>query len=192
MSLFVARWETQEMSSLRRLLLLEDCTSVFGRTDDGLCDFRGLAIEESLHRISLAEIDFSESSMNAGQLSATVERCDFSKCRYESSIGNEFIDCVFHKSTLARSVLFGKFLRCTFSSTNLVGVRGSGVTFEDCTFEDANLRKASFYDSTFRNCRILNCKFGSGSLAGTRFNHCQFENADFSKTVMERVVGVTV
>ena len=185
----VDRWEENRVSDLRRALREDGCNSPFGQTDEGLCDFRGVVINESLHQLTITSVDFSEARMDSGQFAATVKRCRFTKCKFESNVGNEFIECDFGAANLANCVFRGKFVECDFSAANLTNVRGSHVRFEDCNFDGANLRKASFYDSTFVRCKITNCKFGSGSLAGSKFEDCEIE-ADFTKTVMQRVVGI--
>ena len=185
------RWNEHPCSQLRRLLLnAPSCPSPFGLTDDGLCDFRGIRIEDSLHNLTIERVDFSNAELGHGQFMGTVQACKFVEFSCDGNLGERFSDCDFRKARLSNSVVYGQFVSCDFSNANLTGVRGRNIRFEDCSFEGANLRKASFYDSMFVRCKIRNSKFGSGSLAGSKFEDCEIEGADFSKTVMQRVVGI--
>jgi len=186
----VDRWRQNQVADLRQALQERECNSPFGVTDEGLCDFRGISISVSLHQVTIEGVDFSEACMESGQFAAVVKRCRFRKCKFESNLGNEFIECDFRAGKLANCVFRGKFVNCDFSSANLINVRGRQVRFEDCIFDGATFRKASFYDSTFLRCRIMNCKFSSGSLAGSKFEDCKVEGADFGNTVMLRVAGI--
>ncbi|MCJ8169590.1 pentapeptide repeat-containing protein [Atopomonas sediminilitoris] len=187
----ISRWDARlQAGSLRALLSGASCQSPFGLTNDSLCDFRGVRIEESLHKISISSVDFSDALMVAGQFAAEVSDCWFKACRLEGNLGNQFVNCDFTQANLSNSILRGRFVNCVFSLANMTNVRGTGLFFERCVFEKTNLRKASFYDSRFVECRIVECKFGSGSLAGSRFEKCMIEGADFSKTVMQRVTGI--
>lgn len=188
----VDRWEDMQVSDLRRMLQANECNSPFGTTNEGLCDFRGVSISASLHQMTIEDVDFSEACMDEGQFAAIVKACRFTKCKFESNLGNEFVGCNFLEGSLANCVFRGKFVNCDFSLANLTNVRGSHVKFEDCVFDKTNFRKTSFYDSTFVRCKIMDCKFGSGSLAGSKFQDCEVVGADFSKTAMQRVVGIEV
>lgn len=191
MALIHDRWNEQDRLDLRRLLSNSDgCKSPFGVTDEGLCDFRGVCVNESLHSITVENVDFTNGHLGSGQFMGLFRRCKFVEFASDGNLGENFEDCVFHKARLNNSVFYGKFINCDFSRANLTGVRGRHIKFEGCTFEDVNLRKASFYDSHFVSCKLANCTIRSGSLAGSKFDDCKVNNFDLSKTVMERVKGL--
>lgn len=186
----VDRWQGVQIGELRSLLLSKDVDGPFGNTPEGLSDFRGVSIASSLHQLTIEEVDFSNSVMDSGQIAAVSRRCRFTKCRFESNLGNDFFECDFRSSNLSNCVFRGRFTKCNFESANLVGTRGNSVLFENCNFSRANFRKASFVNSKFTDCKIVDCKFGSGSLVGSRFEGCEIQYVDFTNTVMSRVSGI--
>lgn len=191
MTLIHDRWNENERLDLRRLFLeSESCPSPFGFTEEGLCDFRGIRINVSLHAVLMENVDFTEAELVRGQLMAPFRHCKFVEFSCDGNLGESFDGCVFRKARLSNSVFYGSFINCDFSNANLTAVRGRHIRFEGCVFENVNLRKASFYDSSFINCRLVNCTIRSGSLAGSRFDGCEINGFDLSNTVMNRVKGL--
>lgn len=188
--LLVDRWNETAIGSLRDQLAAGPCSSPFGRTEELLCDYRGVSITESLHKLAIEGVDFSKSIMDSGQMAAEFTRCRFRDCIYASNVGNSFVECDFSSAKLSRCVFRGKFIGCDFTSADLTHVRGVGLYFERCIFDKTDLRKASLVNSRFVSCEIKSCKFGSGSLAGSKFDNCSINDVDFDKTVMQRVVGI--
>jgi uncharacterized protein YjbI with pentapeptide repeats len=169
---------------------LQGGESPFGQTVNGLKDFRGVSINQSLHRIAFSRVDLSYSEMDEGQLASEVEDCVFDGCRFESNLGKRFLNCSFAGSRLANSILRGTFRSCSFDDANLNSVRCSQAIFEGCSFVSTALRRASFFDCTFDRCDFKDCKLGSGSFAGSRFKDCVFSGVSFSRTIVERVSGL--
>jgi uncharacterized protein YjbI with pentapeptide repeats len=191
MALIHDRWSEHQPLDIRALLLSSDeCRSPFSVTDEGHCDFRGVRIDASFHKMTVRHVDFSSAVLGDGQFVGACDDCKFVEFVCDGNLGREFLNCVFHKARLNNSVFYGKFLNCDFSDANMTGVRGRHSRFERCTFENTNLRKASFYDSTFVDCKLINCTIRSGSLAGSSFDNCEMNDFDLSKTVMARVKGL--
>lgn len=195
MSAIHDRWHEQKCSPLRPILLSAiGCPSPFGQTEDGLCDFRGARINDSLHQLEIERIDFSNGLMGRGQLIATVRECRFVGFTCDGTLGNHFTKCSFQKANLSGAVIYGRFYECDFRSAKFRGVRASQVRFENCVLDAANLQNASFYDSAFVSCSFIDCRTGSGllagSLAGSIFEKCTIERTDFSHMVLTRANGL--
>ncbi len=185
------RWGEHKSLDLRQLLSTSGvCPSPFGLTDEGLCDFRGICVNTSLHAITIVSGDFTAGRLGRGQFMGTFRLCRFVEFACDGNLGENFESCTFSKARLNNSVFYGTFVNCDFSNANLSGVRGGRIKFHGCTFENANMQKASFYDSNFSNCKIVNSTIRLGSLAGSRFDECEVNSFDLSKTVMERVRGL--
>jgi uncharacterized protein YjbI with pentapeptide repeats len=185
-----ARWSELNAFDLRSALVSGQ--SPFGVTDKGLQDFRGIAISQVLNKIQVERADFSYSVRALGQLggAARFRDCIFDGSVYEGTIYGEFEGCSFKEARLSGSVLMGGFISCDLEAADLSRCRASQVKFEDCRFVIANLRKASFFDCVFVHCALDGCKWRSGSVAGSRFQECTFVGADFTKTVVQRAVGL--
>ncbi len=185
------RWNDVDTGNLRRRFLDESgCRSPFGVTEDGLCDFRGMRVDESLHQVVIENTDFGKAVVGNGQFMAVFRHCSFDAFLCDGSFGNDFRECNFCNANLKNAVIYGKLHDCDFSKANLSGVRGGNVRFEGCNFVETKLWRTSFFDCKFRCCRFVNCSIHSGSLAGTSFEDCEFENFDLGNAIRTRTTGL--
>lgn len=139
--------------------------SPFGFTESGLLDLRGLRIARriELRRVTFAPADFEDVSFEG----LWFERCAFNNAKFDranfqsiSEHGNEFIGCIFLKSSFRGAA---------------IGFRGSH--FESCSFECVNFRKAVFVRPEFDGCEFYRCKFDGCDLNGSSFERCRFVGA---------------
>lgn len=163
----------------------------FGKTPDGLWDFRGVPIAEVIYQVHISAADLSYSVMGVtgqlgGAFSATA--CRFDGCAYQSSLDGIFERCFFRKSALAGSTIREKFVKCDFSKASFAGVRGRHVVFDECALPSTNFIRACLYDSEFVDCVFENGRFGGGSFAGSTFRRCRFVGTDLKNTIMEKVL----
>jgi uncharacterized protein YjbI with pentapeptide repeats len=186
-----ARWgELPQKFDLRAALAAGTCQSPFGSTEQSLCDYRGIVLDASLHKIPVRSVDFSYAVMGLGQFATDVSDCLFRSCRFDGALAFRFENCDFSRANLGGATLHGSFIGCNFSQARLQTVRGTGLRFERCVFEDATLTGAAFYDSVLLDCSFIGARFGRGSLAGSQFLNCTWGEVDFKDTVMQRVVGI--
>jgi uncharacterized protein YjbI with pentapeptide repeats len=131
--------------------------SPFGRTEEGLLDFRGLPLTSSLiiendpgagwcseaHRADISDADFSESSWQGFDLEhSTLERCRFSKAKF---VGNLFF----------RETCF------------------TGCVFEDCSFRDVRFVDSKIEKTHFRKLKVKTSK--QLNFIAAKIDGCSFE-----------------
>jgi len=182
------RW--REIAPVDFRAVLPSKNSPFGLTLEGLADFRGAALETSLHKLVLKELDLSYTKMRRGQFVSQVENCLFDGCVYDCTVSRSFLECSFVGANLNGSNLQGMFCKCDFSGAKLTQTLSSETVFERCVFRNTNLKGGNLYRSRFLACVFDNCKLGGGSLAMSAFTDCTISGCDFSTTVMERVKGL--
>ncbi|MBR8653484.1 pentapeptide repeat-containing protein [Achromobacter sp. Marseille-Q0513] len=153
--------------------------SPFGRTPDGLLDFRGLSLASTPlsvgggwhndgHEIDLRDADFSYGSWKGFDLrDAQVQRCTFASVEFVSDIrlfGVSLEDCLFKDCSFKNVHITNASLR----NTRFEGLRGKDTLsfhvrlIEDCLFE-GKMKKIDFKSSPIRNTRfsgeLLECVF---------------------------------
>ncbi|MBN3842243.1 pentapeptide repeat-containing protein [Burkholderia sp. Ac-20349] len=148
-------------------------SSPFHRTEDGLADFRGFPLKVQLSRMTISDVDFSDSiCLLAGSLNnCNVRRSRFSGAKFDGRfVGFLFEDCDFEKVSLKNSALgSASFLNCNFSGANMIDVMARGASFAKCSFDRANMKKAVLLACTFHDCTFDGAKFNNGSLVGCKF-----------------------
>ena len=185
------QWEVHPALSLRQILASSDQESPFGRTEAGLMDFRGFAINESLHKLTLEQLDLSFCVLlGRGQFASTVRKCCFVGATMEGTHSKSFDLCDFSGADLRNSVMLGTFTNCQFTGANLSMVRSRQAIFTGCCFDKANLRSSAFYWCQFTDCSFIGTKFVSGSLAHSLFTNCRFDHPDFSRAVLDGTKGI--
>lgn len=106
-------------------------SSPFHRTEDGLADFRGFPLKVQLSRMTISDVDFSDSiCLLAGSLNnCNVRRSRFSGAKFDGRfVGFLFEDCDFEKVSLKNSALgSASFLNCNFSGANMIDVMARGA-----------------------------------------------------------------
>jgi len=185
------RWDGLPDFSFRQAIAAPDPQSPFGLTHDGHLDFRGCIVNESLHKLDVAQLDCSYCVLGPrGQFVSTVRECLFVGAVLDGNLGTDFENCDFTGASLKESWLRGSFSRCTFKRVNLSNSRANQASFTECDFSGANLRRSSFYGCRFAECDFVGTKFGSGSLADSAFIDCAFDNPDLSKVVLDGAKGI--
>lgn len=182
------RWT--EVSGFNIRDSLTTLTSPFGKTADGYLDLRGVTINDSLHKLRFARVDFSYCMLDLGQFVSEVTDCRFFHSTLLSFLGLRFDNCSFAKAKMTESSMQGEYHSCCFDEANLMKRTASKVHFVACSFNNSDLRKGEFYDCSFERCVFRDCKLGQGSFGGSVFTDCIIEGLDFSTTVMERVKGL--
>jgi uncharacterized protein YjbI with pentapeptide repeats len=188
----VQRWMNLPGFNLRGSLLSQP-EGPFGRTANGLVDYRGVRLEGAIYKLEAADLDFGFSEMGStGQLGGALRvlRCRFDECKYQSTIDAVFEACSFVGSNLSDSTIREAFISCDFSSANLSRARGSEIRFSGCRFIGTSFVKACFYDSEFVDCLFENTRFGRGSLARSSFKGCKLLGVDWRDTILDGVRGL--
>lgn len=185
----LSRW-TPDATTLGNRSLMGNGGSPFPVLANGYRDLRGLTISEIVKNITISDTDLSRCvTERFGQFSmCRVHRCSFHDASFTTNLGSEFQECDFTSAKLTGAVLRGKFVNCSFNSTDLSSVLGNQVQFIGCQFIKSNFRKATLANTLFDGCILSECRFGSGSLARSRFLHTPLESVDFGNTLMEKVI----
>ena len=183
------RWAEIPLGNIRDRLLKTICASEFGLTADGLCDYRGIEISESLHKVAVADTDFSYAVMKRGQLVGNFVRSRFTKSRLETNVALSFDRCDFADANLSECWMRGVFENCSFERTKLDAASVTKARLANCTFVGNGLRETIFRNCTFEGCTFTDCNFEEGSLAGSTFKHCKFVNVFTRDVSMNRVTG---
>ena len=185
------RWATIQLDNIRERLLEAACTSEFGLTADGLCDYRGIEISKSLHKVSVSDTDFSYAVMRRGQLVGNFVRSRFTKSRLETNVALSFDRCDFAEANLSECWMRGVFENCSFEHTKLDAASVTNARLANCTFIGNGLRETMFSECTFEGCSFTDCSFEEGSLVGSTFKNCRFVNVSVRDVSMNRVTGFT-
>jgi fluoroquinolone resistance protein len=137
-------------------------------------------------------IDFTKFCLEKG----SYENCSFYNCTFTSINLSNFIfeDCNFENCDLSLVSLSNTSLKnISFHSCKLVGVK-----FEDCNpfllqlnCIDSNLKLSPFYKlnlkgSTFHTCSLAECDFTESDISGINFEKCDFSNAIFQQTKLQK------
>jgi uncharacterized protein YjbI with pentapeptide repeats len=183
------RWAGIPLTNIRERLLKVTCGSEFGLTADGLCDYRGIEISESLHKVTVLDTDFSYAVMKRGQLVGNFVRSRFTKSQLETNVALDFDRCDFADANLSECWMRGAFESCSFERTKLDAASITNARLANCTFIGNGLRETTFSECTFEGCSFTDCSFEEGSLVGSTFKNCRFVNVSARDVSMNRVTG---
>lgn len=154
--------------------------SPFGKTADGLEDFRYAKIEwpMGITRPTVEKIKF---------IGCDFHGADFSELCFESCI---LEDCSFQNTVLAGCIIeSSSFKRCNFQRTDLryagIGVRGT--LFEECKFISPKFARTGFHNPTFSGIEFIgsawkNIDFGAANFQNSKFQG-QFQNIMFGSLI---------
>jgi len=124
------------------------------------------------------------------------EHCYFVDCTFSNSDLSDihFSDCVFENCDLSMSTMAKtSYIDVLFKNCKLLGVR-----FDTCnnlllsfTFEHCELTYSSFYRLNLKNTHYKSCKlqevdFAETNLTGVVFDYCDFLDAIFDYTILEK------
>ena len=148
--------------------VLDETYSVFGRTEDGLLDFRGIDLRNyRIVGVEFSNVDFSHAIINEAWIANSMfENVVFKETELKniSELGNRFLKCKFFNSKLNRACL---------------GYKGS-------VYEKTEFNKVNFTGTSFIRAEFNYCNFSDNTLKGIDFNACSFENTEF-KGVLDDV-----
>lgn len=146
--------------------------SVFGRTDEGMADYRGALLKEPVRYLRIHEADFSNASFKQG---ASINESELVNCILDRVdmrgvfVRRSFEKCSFIEAKLSKCRLGTVFKSCDFSGADLTGSVATGCRFERCIFSGANMAKILYTGCTFDECVFEGVGVLSGSVAGSRF-----------------------
>lgn len=182
------RWSKEGAAEALRQMSRGAAPDVFGRTEAGYLDLRGLVLSCFFQNISLAHVDLSFcGAERAGQfMNCRLEDVIFERGEAPAKLYGSYVDCRFAKAKMKGAWLGGVFERCNFSGANLDNAGAEQVVFRDCDFSGADLRRAHLCNCKFENCVWEGAKFGRGSFYRSRFAGAAPGNLE--DTMMDGVV----
>jgi fluoroquinolone resistance protein len=141
---------------------------------------------------SFDSIDYTKELFRKGE----YDNCRFTNCNFANAdlSGVQFIDCSFTGCNMSMTKVTG-------TSLNTVRLKESkiiGVNFENCTdflfsvsFDNCILNFSSFYKrvlkkTTFSACTMHEVDLTDADLSGSVFAKCDFRNAKFENTNLEK------
>jgi len=148
-----ARWQGQDVATLER--------SPFGRTEEGLADFRNapLAPLRQIEGIALADADFSGADCSNLRLrAARFTNCKFDAANFSgvSEQGSAFDGCSFVRTDWRAGHIgadHSQFRRSVFDSLKLAKTNFYNARFEQCRFA-GTWKGVDFNTSGFWGCRF--------------------------------------
>ncbi|MEY3854030.1 MAG: Adenylate cyclase [Bacteroidota bacterium] len=107
----------------------------------------------------------------------------------QSLQSGEYEDCVFQKAELESQDLTGcKFVDCVFEDSNLSLATLKNTSFQKVHFKNCKLQGLHFeycnpflFEVSFEACQLNLSSFYKIKTKGTRFNHCNLREVDFSE-----------
>lgn len=101
----------------------------------------------------------------------------------------EYEDCVFQKAELESQDLTGfKFVDCVFEDSNLSLAKLKNTSFQKVHFKNCKLQGLHFeycnpflFEVSFEACQLNLSSFYKIKTKGTRFNHCNLQEVDFTE-----------
>lgn len=185
------RWTDTLLESALAQLRSGAVPDIFGRTEDGYWDLRGIAFREILRNVSMNCIDLTYCTAEQGGqfLGCNLENVKLSSAKLKTNVDGKFTDCSFDSSHLHGALFRGSFVNCSFCKSKLRDVGGESVSFRECRFDDADLRGAHLCSCTFDTCTWGNVTFGDGSFYRSRFTGEQ--PLSVGNTIMDRAEFVS-
>lgn len=176
-----SRWQIEQLKLVERVL--SDASrsykmgpmpeSPFGVTQNGLADYRGVALAEPVRYLRVSNVDFSDAIFKDGASvnESEVEGCCFDRIDMRSVfIRRKFTDCTFSKAKLSGARLGGEFTRCDFNLANLSKSFATDCQFTRCAFTGATMSNVHFIKCAFEDCDFTDVKVLTGSVAGSKFS----------------------
>lgn len=182
------RWTIDSAAEALRQLSRGAAPDIFGKTETGYSDLRGLVLSYFFQNISLSHVDLAFcGAKGAGQfLNCRLEDVIFDGGEAPAKLYGSYVDCRFVKAKMKGVWLGGAFARCDFSGANLDNAGAEQVVFRDCNFSGADLRRAHLCNCTFEHCVWEGAKFGKGSFYRSRFTGAA--PGELADTIMDGVV----
>jgi fluoroquinolone resistance protein len=147
---------------LKKGIVNNDELAVFGTTEDGLYDLRGLELGcENIENVILENVDLSFSN--------------FSSTRIEKSV---FKNVIFENVDFVNFKDFGNvfynvsFFNCKF---NIAAIGYDGSQYQNCIFRKSNFSRSVFIRAEFVGSQFENCKLNGVDFYGSSFENCSFK-----------------
>ena len=82
------------------------------------------------------------------------------------------------------------FRNCTFTSSDISGIRFTDCTFSGCDLSNVKVDKCSFHETVFKECKMLGFRFDSCDQIGltVRFEYCQLDHTSFYQVKLNHTV----
>lgn len=187
------RWQAEELGELQHNLaaasqkmnLSPMPDSVFGRTAEGLVDYRGATFSVPVRYLRVFGVDFSAAVFKDG---ASISECEVDSCVLDGVdmrgvfVRRNFNECSFVGAKLASARIGSIFRRCNFSGAGMAKSVATDCRFERCVFTGANLANILYTNCVFEECVFEGVGALSGSVAGSRFS------GGISQALLERCV----
>ncbi|MFS0841066.1 pentapeptide repeat-containing protein [Paenibacillus sp. 1P03SA] len=181
---FITRWDDEQLAEANRSLAAVTGkqnlhkkersfpSSPFGQTADGLEDFRGVELIETIQYLTVQGVDLSYARfVEAASLNTSAfTNCRFNMVKLDSRyVTREFSRCSFRGAKLNNARIGERFEDCDFTGSNFSKAIANDASFIRCRFSDVNFRGAMFMHCRFEECSFEGAVFHNGSLAGSRF-----------------------
>ena len=144
-------------------------------------------LDKTFYRIDGSKIPLEKGDYE----NCKFNNCDFSNCDLS---GYNFIDCTFdacnvslvklHKTGL-RDIIFMncKMLGLQFDRCNEFGL---SFSFENCQLNHSSFLKTKIKKTRFKNTQLLETDFTDSDLTSALFDQCNFADAHFENTILEK------
>lgn len=149
-------------------------------------------MREYIESQTFENIDFSAKPPEEGDYEECIFlRCDFTEVQLRNLA---FIECKFIGCNLSNAkVESASFRDVKFSGCKLTGVDFSlsnpsmiSLGFEDCILDYVSFAKLTLKKTKFHRCSLIHAFFDDADLSSSEFIGCNFENATFGKTNLEK------
>lgn len=117
--------------------------------------------------------------------------CDFSGCDLS---GTKFIECRFSDCNFSNVKTSDTILRdAAFDNCKMIGVMfnacssfGFGASFSNCNLSHSSFFQKKIKGTIFKNNKLHEVDFTECDLTGSVFENCDFQDANFEKTILEK------
>lgn len=158
----VNRWTPKLVTELLAAARRGASFCPFGRTAEGLIDWRGLPLSERL-KVKGARFASADLSMSVIR-NVWFENCVLEGLRLEDADMSQMAD---HGNRITNCLFRGAILR-----DSAIGYGGS--RFEHCVWEEAQFGGAVFIRAEFDGCIFRSCDINGVDFNGSSFSACQF------------------
>ena len=149
-------------------------------------------IFEIIENKQFSKINYTQQKLESN----AFEHCEFTDCDFSSTDLSDysFTECSFKNCNLSMAIL----KNTAFKDVKFKNCKLMGLIFFDCNkflltlnFENCNLSYAIFYKlklkkTTFKGCLLQEVDFTETDLSNSIFDNCDFVNAQFDFTNLEK------
>ncbi|GAB5556208.1 MAG: pentapeptide repeat-containing protein [Schleiferiaceae bacterium] len=138
------------------------------------------------------DLDFSQSPLP----SKNFEGCTFVGCRFTglNLSAHSFVECEFENCDLSNiDVTDTSWQECTLQQCKIMGVRFDAansflfsIEASNCNFQYSNFYGRNLKSSRFSQCDFTEVDFGDADASGISLTQCNFQNAIWENTRLEK------